>query len=76
MAVCRGDEARGDVVAEKGNLRNMGSVLDRQNSTSVAAVLGIAQCRVDAKWDARQINAIPRAKVRNLADEGRWLIES
>jgi hypothetical protein len=62
MAVGRGDEASGHVVAKQRNLRDVGSILYRQDAAGVGAVLGVPQRRVEAEGDARQVDAVLRAE--------------
>jgi hypothetical protein len=65
MPVGRGDEARGYVVAEKGDGGGVGAVGDRQRPAVVAAVLRVAERRIGAEADARQIDGILRAEAGN-----------
>jgi hypothetical protein len=72
-AVGGGDETRGHVVAEEGNFRDVGSLLDRQDAAGVAAVIRVSQRRVDAEWDSRKVDTLLRAEVRHLPGEDRGL---
>jgi hypothetical protein len=58
VAIGGGDEARGHVVAEKCKLRDVGSVLDRQDAAGVAAVLRVPERGVDTEGDAKQVDAL------------------
>ena len=60
MAVGRGDEAPGHVVAKECDGCGMAAVGYGQRAASVGAVLRIGERRLRGKGDVRQIDAVPR----------------
>jgi hypothetical protein len=60
VAVGRGDEASGHVVAEEGDGCRMAAVGHGQRAAGVGGVLRIGERRLCAEGDVRQIDAVPR----------------
>jgi hypothetical protein len=76
MAVGCGDKTRSDVVAEKRNFRDVGSLLDLDKMPPVSLLFSEYPSAIWApKADARQADALLHAEVRHLAGEGRGPFE-